>query len=147
MAAFAVLGDRHRGTSVDVHVPTLERRMRDLPAHIETVVFFDEPVPDGALVALIDDMVETFCDAGLDALAVGVPVTEAVKWVEGGRVVSEVDRTRLVTVRCPEVVRRSFLDRALTGVRDETWANPTELAVAAGATLRIFDPAARATVG
>ncbi|MDX1448030.1 MAG: hypothetical protein R3246_03110, partial [Acidimicrobiia bacterium] len=117
--AFAVLGGQTRGPSVDVHVPTLRRRMRDLARHIRTIVFFDEPVPDGPLVALIDDMVEDFVgDASLDVLAMGVPATEAVKWVEDDVIVSEVDRSRLVRVRCPEVVDRAALDEALEDVGD-----------------------------
>jgi hypothetical protein len=146
VVAFAVLGDRRRGPSVDVHVPTLLRRMRDLAPDIDTVVFFDEPVPDGALVALIDDMVDAFTERDCDALAVGVTTTEAVKWVEDDRVVSAVDRARLVTVRCPEVVRRAVLDRALSHLTDQTWVNPTELVVAAGAGLHIYDPVSRTPV-
>jgi hypothetical protein len=147
VALFAVFGDRRRGNTVDVHVPTLIRRMRDLPADIETVVFFDEPVPDGALVAVIDDMVDLFTESDLDALAVGVPATEAVKWVEGGFITHAVDRSTLMSIRCPEVVRRSTLDSRLAAVAGQTWANPTELLVAGGASMRIYDPAARATVG
>lgn len=141
--AFSVLTDRRRGPSVDVHVPTLRRRMRDLAAHIRTVVFFDDPVPDGALVALIDDMVEEFAEHPVNVLAVGVPVTEAVKWVEGGFIVGEVERSRLVTVRCPEVVDRAVLEAALSDLGDEMWINPTALVVAAGGSLRIFDPSVR----
>jgi len=147
VAAFAVFGDRCRGPTVDVHVPTLIRRMRDLPPDIETVVFFDEPVPDGALVALIDDMVDMFSENDLDVLAAGVPATEAVKLVEDGFITDAMDRSTLVSVRCPEVIRRSTLDNCLTAVSDRTWVNPTELLVASGASVRIYDPAARATVG
>ena len=146
VVAFAVLGDRRRGSSVDVHVPTLLRRMRDLAPDIDTVVFFDEPVPDGALVALIDDMVDAFTESDCDVLAIGVVATEAVKWVEDDRVVSGIDRGRLVTVRCPEVVGRAVLDRALSHLADQTWVNPAELVVSAGAGLHIYDPVARATV-
>lgn len=141
--AFAVLGGRWQGPSVGVHVPTLRRRMRDLPRHIDTVVFFDEPFPDGALVGLIDDMVDDFAGRGDEVLTMGLPATEAVKWVDGDVVVGEVDRSRLVTVRCPEVIRRSLLDAALAYLGDPMWVNPTEMVVAAGARLRIFDPSAR----
>ena len=145
--AFAVMGDRGQGPSVDVHLPTLRRRMRDLGRHIRTLVFIDEPVPDGALVGLIDDMVEEFIAGDADALAIGVPATEAVKWVEDGFIAGEVDRSRLVTVRCPELVRRDVLDEALEGMDDRIWVNPTHLVVSAGGTLRIFDPSVRRPVG
>lgn len=144
--AFAVLGNHGSGPSVDVHVPTLRRRMRDLSSHIRTVVFFDEPVPDGALVALIDDMVDEFAEGSDDVLAVGMPAIEAVKWVEDGFIVSEVDRSRLVTVRCPEVVRRDVFDEALESLDDQTWVNPTQLVVSCGGTLRIYEPRAHRTV-
>lgn len=120
--------------------------MRDLPGHIQTVVFFDEPVPDGALVALIDDMVDEFTERSDDVLAIGLPATEAVKWVADGFIVSEVDRSRLVTVRCPEVVRRDLLDDALETLVDQTWVNPTHLVVSRGGRLRIYEPGARRTV-
>lgn len=144
--AFAVLGDHSRGPSIDVHVPTLRRRMRDLGRHIRTVVFFDEPIPDGALVGLIDDMVDEFCESPVDVLAMGLPATEAVKWVEDDFIVSDIDRSRLVTVRCPEVIDRSILDAALDRLGDEMWINPTEMVVAAGGALRIYDPSARTPV-
>lgn len=146
MEAFAVLGDHGTGPSVSVHVPTLRRRMRDLPSHIRTVVFFDEPVPDGALVALIDDMVDEFTESSDDVLALGMAATEAVKWVEDGFIVSDVDRSRLVTVRCPEVVRRDVLDEALETLVDQTWVNPTHLVVSRGGTLRIYEPSAHRSV-
>ena len=145
--AFAVLGDHRRGPSLEVHVPTLRRRMRDLANHIRILVFFDEPIPDGALVALIDDMVEAFAESAAQVLAIGAPFTEAVKWVEGGFVVGEVDRSRLVTVRCPEVVDRDALETALSTLDDEVWVNPASLVVSAGGSLRIFDPSARMTAG
>lgn len=145
--AFAVSADHRRGPSLEVHVPTLRRRMRDLAAHIRILVFFDEPVPDGALVALIDDMVEAFTESSDAALAIGSPFTEAVKWVEDGFVTGEVDRSRLVTVRCPEVVERRALEAALSGLDDEVWVNPTSLVVSAGGSLRIFDPSSRLQTG
>jgi 2-C-methyl-D-erythritol 4-phosphate cytidylyltransferase len=128
-------------------VPTLRRRMRDLADHIRILVFFDDPVPDGALVALIDDMVEVFSESADDVLAIGSPFTEAVKWVGDGFVVGEVDRSRLVTVRCPEVVDRDALEAALSTLGDEIWVSPTSLIVSAGGSLRIFDQSSRLTTG
>lgn len=121
--------------------------MRDLASHIRTVVFFDEPVPDGALVALIDDMVEAFSESTHEALAMGSTFTEAVKWVEDGMVVGEVDRSRLVSLRCPEVVDRHALEAALATLDDEVWVNPASLVVSAGGSLGIFDPSSRLTTG
>lgn len=145
--AFAVLGDHRRGPSLQVHVPTLRRRMRDLAGHIRILVFFDDPIPDGALVALIDDMVEAFTESTDEVLAIGSPFTEAVKWVDDGFVVGEVDRSRLVTVQCPEVVDRDALEAALSTLGDEVWVSPTSLVVSAGGSLGIFDQSSRLTTG
>jgi hypothetical protein len=129
---FAVLGGRYAGSSVQVHVPTLARRVEQLPRSIDTVVFIDEPVPDGAVVATIDDMLTEMEGSQADALAHFAPATEAVKRVDGGVVVEGVDRSSLVTVRSPEVIRKPALERALDRVEPMQWVNPTALVAAHG---------------
>jgi hypothetical protein len=134
---FAVLGGRYAGSSLQVHAPTLAHRVEEIPAYVDTVVFIDEPVPDGAVVAVIDDMVAEFAEREVDVLARYVPASEAVKRVEGGVVVEGVDRSGLVTVRAPEVIRRSALDRVARETGEALWVNPTALVAAAGGTVAL----------
>lgn len=136
---FSVLGGRFAGPSVLVHVPTLVRRVRELPRYIDTVVFVDEPVPDGALVATVDDMVAAFGSADLDVLAQYVPATEAVKRVDGMVVAEGIDRSSLVAVRCPEVIRRSTLEKAVSEVGEQMWVNPAALVVASGGKIGFYE--------
>jgi hypothetical protein len=138
VVAFGVLGGRYVGPSVEVHAPTLIRRVSDLPRSIATVVFFDEPVPDAATVSLIDDMLAAYATLDSDALVQYVAATEAVKRVEGEVVAEGIDRSSLVAVRCPEVVDRVALDRAVAGLTDELWVNPTALVAAAGGRVSLY---------
>jgi hypothetical protein len=135
---FAVLGGRFAGPSVQVHVPTLARRVQQLPQSIDTVVFIDEPVPDGAVVAAIDDMLVAFEDSSADAMAHFTPATEAVKRVEGSVVVEGIDRSVLVSVRSPEVIRKPALRRAVELIGSVQWVNPTALVAAHGATVELY---------
>lgn len=137
---YAALGGRHAGPSTEVHAPTLARRVDELPRHIDIVVFIDVPVPDGALVGLIDDMVAVFGESDADALVRPVPATEAVKRVHDRTVVEGIDRSRLVAVRSPEVLRRSTLERAVERLDDRLWVSPTGLVAASGGRIALFDP-------
>jgi 2-C-methyl-D-erythritol 4-phosphate cytidylyltransferase len=133
---------------VQVHAPTLVRRIGSLHPSIGTVVFVDEPVPDAATVALVDDMVTVQAESGVDVLVQAVAATEAVKRVRDGLVAEGIDRSRLVAARCPEVVDRRALDRALSAIGDRQWVGPAELVASIGGTVAVFDPAGhRASVG
>jgi 2-C-methyl-D-erythritol 4-phosphate cytidylyltransferase len=143
---FAVLGGKFAGSSVQVHVPTLARRVEQLPRHIDTVVFIDEPVPDGAVVATIEEMLAEFEDSAFDVLAHYVPATEAVKRVEFDAVVEGIDRSSLVSVRSPELIRRSVLEAAVESITDVAWVNPTALVASIGARVSVFG-SARASRG
>ncbi len=136
---FAVLGGKFAGPSVQVHVPTLARRVEQLPRHIDTVVFIDEPVPDGAVVATIEEMLVEFEDSPADVLAHYVPATEAVKRVESEVVVEGIDRSSLVSVRSPELIRRPVLERSVDKAGNLAWVNPTALVASTGATVSLFD--------
>jgi len=114
-------------------------RVEQLPRSIDTVVFIDEPVPDGAIVAAIDDMLVAFEESGADVLAHFAPATEAVKRVEGNIVVEGIDRSALVSVRSPEVIRKPALERAVERVGQIQWVNPTALVAAHGAVVELYD--------
>lgn len=136
--AFGVLGGRYSGPSVEVHAPTLIKRVQDLPKSIHTVVFFDEPVPDAATVSTIDDMLAVFEQLEVDVLTQYVAATEAVKRVEGDIVAEGIDRSALVAIRCPEVIRREALDRAVEALADELWVNPTARVAHAGGAVAFY---------
>jgi hypothetical protein len=136
--AFGVLGGRYVGPSVQVHAPTLIKRVRDLPRSIRTVVFFDEPVPDAATVSTIDDMLAEYEELEVDVLAPYVAATEAVKRVQGEVVAEGIDRSSLVSIRCPEIIDRSTLDQAVTRLADELWVNPTALVATHGGRIELY---------
>ena len=139
VVAFGVLGGRYAGPSVEVHAPTLIRRVTELPRSIATVVFFDEPVPDGATVATIDDMLAVFVESsGVEALIQYVAATEAVKRVDSGVVEEGIDRSALVAVRCPEVIDRRSLEEALPVIGDRIWVNPTAMVATAGGRVALY---------
>ncbi|MEX2624981.1 MAG: hypothetical protein WD651_14790 [Acidimicrobiia bacterium] len=137
---FGVLGGRYAGPSILAHAPTLRRRCNELPAGVDIVAFVDHAIPDAAIVARIDDMLAVF-DGG-DALVCFQKTTEAMKEVAGEVVVRGVDRSQLVAVRSPEVIRRSALDRAMTIPPAELWVNPTALVAACGGVIKLFSPIA-----
>jgi DNA-binding FrmR family transcriptional regulator len=121
-----------------VHAPTLIKRVQDLPRSIRTVVFFDEPVPDGAIVSTIDDMLAAYEELRVDVLTQYVAATEAVKRVEGEVVAEGIDRSALVAIRCPEVIDRVALDRAVNALTDELWVNPTARVAAVGGSVAFY---------
>lgn len=135
---FGVLGGRYAGPSVLAHAPTLMRRLHELPLEVEIVAFIDDAMPDAAVIARIDDMLAVF--DGADALVCFQRTTEAMKEVAGEVVVRGIDRSQLVAVRSPEVIRRSALDRAMASPPTEVWVNPTALVAADGAVIKLFSP-------
>jgi hypothetical protein len=138
VVVFAVLGGRYLGRSLQIHVPTAARLLDRLPPHIDTVVFIDEPVPDVALISLIDDMVAERTVRGVDAVVNYVPAVEAVKRVEGDRVAEGIDRSRLVGVRPPEVLDRTAVERAIGRLETKIWVNPSSAVSSAGGSLALF---------
>ncbi len=141
VVVFAVLGGRYAGPSLQIHVPTAARLLDRLPADIETVVFIDEPVPDAALISLIDDMVAERASLGTDVVANFVPAVEAVKRVDGDRVQEGIDRSKLVSVRPPEVLSRRAVQTAVNAVQGKLWVNPAALVSRAGGTMTLFSGA------
>ena len=112
VVVFAVLGGRHVGPSLQVHIPTAARLLDRLPGHIETVVFIDEPVPDAALISLIDDMVAAQESTGVDVVANFVPAVE--------------------------VVDRRSMQRAIGAIDGGLWINPAALISSSGGSLQLF---------
>jgi hypothetical protein len=141
VAVLAALGNRYAGPSVLVHVPTARSRLDWLSGQVEVVVFVDEPIPEPATVSRIDDMLTVFPDLGVDALTQWLPATEALKSTRNGVIQRGIDRSGVATVRCPEVIRRPILARALDEAGDdETWLNPTAAVAAIGGSVTFFEP-------
>ena len=135
---FSVLGGRYVGSTVQVHAPTLSLRVAQLPSEIHTVVFFDDPMPDGATVAVIDDMLAEYEHGHTDVLVQAVPATEAVKRVDGTIVAESIERSTLIAVRCPEVMDRTVLTEAVGTIGERQWVNPTALMSGIGARIAAF---------
>lgn len=138
VVVFAVLGGRYVGPSLQVHIPTASRLLGQLPRHIDTVVFIDDPVPDAALISLIDDMIAERLTLDVDVVANYVPAVEAVKRVDGDRVREGIDRSKLVSVRPPEVLGRKAAQQAIEAIEGRMWVNPAALVSTAGGSLALF---------
>ena len=133
---FAVLGGRYAGPSMLAHVPTLIRRINELPDEVDVVVFVDEANPVPASVARIDDMLSVF--DGVDAMVCYQVAAEAMKVIAGQTVLRGIDRSQLVAVRGPEVILRSRLQKALEQRPPDLWMSPTALVAAAGGRIKLF---------
>jgi hypothetical protein len=138
VVVFGVLGGRHSGPSLLVHYPTLLHRVDQLPDQVEILVFVEGSLPDPATIAQIDEMLGRF-EAG-DALVCSQPVSEAVKMVNGDRILRGVDRSSLLAVRGPELIRRRPLEASLSVTLTVDWVNPTALIAAGGGEVRVFPP-------
>lgn len=135
--ALGVVEGRHAGPTVLVQVRGLVACLRELPESIHTVVVLDDPDPDVTLAPMVGDMLAQFGRKEVEVLAMGAPVTEAVKRVRGDLVIGGVSRTSLATIRCPEVIDRASLTAAVEGW-EEPWANPTGLVAARGGRIRLY---------
>jgi hypothetical protein len=130
---------RFAGPSVLVHLPTARSCLAGLLREVETVVVTDEPHPDPATLSIIDDMLAEFPDTGAAALTRWVPATEALKLERDGIIRVGVDRSTVVAVRCPEVIDRDALTRALDTAGAGVWINPTAEVARIGGRVRLFD--------
>jgi hypothetical protein len=140
VAVLAVAGERYAGSAVLVHLPTLRSRLDWLPAEVDTVVVVDELLPDAATVGRVDDMLTVFSDAGADLLSQWVPATEALKLEQGGLVGHAVDRTDVVSLKPPLVVRRLRLGEAIRTAPDVTWVDPAAEVARVGGTIVLYEP-------
>ena len=89
-----------------------------IPDHVDIVVIHDaaRPLASPALFAAVIDAVR----AGADGAIPGVPVTDTVKVVDGGRVIETLDRATLVAVQTPQAFRTDALRKAHAGGGDAT---------------------------
>ncbi len=96
-------------------------------------------VHDAARCLVPVEVVQRVVDAvraGADAVVPVVAVSDTVKQVDGDRVVTTVDRSRLRAVQTPQGFRREVLDRAYA-LAGEVATDDAGLAERAGATVRV----------
>jgi 2-C-methyl-D-erythritol 4-phosphate cytidylyltransferase len=99
------------------------------PTRAESVAAGLAQVPDGADLILVHDAARPFASAELvsrvlealgdaDGAVPGVPVTDTIKRVAGGRVADTPDRSQLVAVQTPQAFQAASLRRAYAGAGD-----------------------------
>lgn len=82
--------------------------MRETPLadRPDLILLFDGELPDDEQVAGMVDRIDAKPE--LDAVGTGEPVTDAIKAVdEQARIVATLDRSKLVTLGLPAIVRRT----------------------------------------
>jgi 2-C-methyl-D-erythritol 4-phosphate cytidylyltransferase len=96
-------------------------------------------VHDAARPLVTADLVRRCIDglAGYDGAIAAAPVTDTIKEVEGERVISTPDRSRLWAVQTPQVFRAAILRQALEG--DLTATDDAALVEAIGGTVRVVE--------
>lgn len=115
---------------------TLVTGLSSVPHGVERIAFLDERVLDSLGVEPVLDMI-SWLDDDHAAVVRAVPVTDALKRVEAGRVVGGVDRAGLYLPQPPHIIRREALDAALGRSAAPLSTDPAGLLVAAGHAVRI----------
>lgn len=111
--------------------------LHDVPDHVDDVMFLEGSALESLLPADITEMVG-WLTADVAAVVRGAPVTDALKRVDGDRLLGVVDRQGLLTIQTPHVLRRSALDEALLVLPDGGLQDPAALLIAAGHAVRMF---------
>lgn len=126
-----VVNDGLVGTSRPTLLDYLRSGLRSIPSEARVVALVD----DEALLTQAADAVPRMI-AGLSAREAGVvravPVTDALKRVDGTRVREAVDRTGLFVPGTPQVLRRDALEQALLSAPPVPPSDPATLLVRLG---------------
>jgi len=114
--------------------------LRGIPEDATDVLFLEGSTLESLAE---DDIAEMLAWLTADVAAVvrGAPVTDALKQVEGDRLVGAVDRCGLLTLQTPHIIRRDALDEALLVMPDGGPQDPAALLIATGHPVRMFHPA------
>jgi hypothetical protein len=110
--------------------------LSSVPRGVERIAFLDERVLDSLGVEPVLDMI-SWLDDDHAAVVRAVPVTDALKRVEGSSVIGGVERAGLYVPQPPHIIRREALDAALGGAQVPAAADPAGLLVAAGHAVRV----------
>jgi 2-C-methyl-D-erythritol 4-phosphate cytidylyltransferase len=111
--------------------------LRAVPDHVADVLFLEGSALDSLAPDDVAQMVG-WLTADVAAVVRGAPVTDALKRVEGERILGSVDRDGLLTLQTPHVIRRDALDEALLVMPDGGPQDPAALLIAAGHPVRMF---------
>jgi hypothetical protein len=146
---FGVGGGRKLGPTILVHSPTLLLRLDQLTDAVDVVVFVEDSPLEPAFVATINDMLSAM--GSEDGLVQFQIPAEAMKLtrdqgsksndVSPGSLVfisHGVDRSKLVSLRPPEVLRATALIAAVKIPPSELWVNPAGLIAARGGRIETY---------
>lgn len=131
VVVFGVLGGQRAGPTLLVHGPTLLDQLRQMPDHLERVVFAAGSSVDSMTVASINAMLSVMGPE--DGLVQFQTAAEAIKLTRAGNATEgasgparmidrSIDRSTLVSFCPPEVLRVPALVGAAAGQINEKWA-------------------------
>ncbi|MYA39268.1 MAG: 2-C-methyl-D-erythritol 4-phosphate cytidylyltransferase [Acidimicrobiia bacterium] len=86
-------------------------------------------------------------EGGWDAVVACRPVSEAVKIVEAGWVAGSIDRTGLISILPPILIKRKVLAAILSFQSEDSWIDPVESVMAGGGKVRVSSWGASASTG
>ncbi len=115
--------DCHRlGSSPLVPVAELAGALRAVAASQDLVAFVEDDSEHS--VSQIGNLIAILEGEQVDGVAVGLPATDSLKRVRNGMVVESVDRTAVLAVGMPQVVRRDHLVQMLDAGSDREHIDP-----------------------
>lgn len=111
--------------------------LSSVPQDVDRIAYLDVGVLSALGIEPVLEMISWLDDAHA-AVVRAAPVTDALKSIDGQRIVGSVDRQGLFAPQPPHIIRREALDAALARLGDGHAADdPTRLLIAAGHAVRI----------
>lgn len=105
--------------------------LREIPDEAGLVALVDEDGADAVDPDTIGQMIARLTD-DMAAIVRGIPVTDALKRVEGRQLLGGVDRSGLFAPQTPQLIRREALDDALLAACGQLPSDPATLLVDCG---------------
>jgi len=124
-------------SAVRTPLQSLLTGLRGVPDDVDDVVFLEGAALETLVPSDVTEMLG-WLTADVAAVVRGAPVTDALKRVDGDRLLGVVDRVGLLTIQTPHVLRRRALDEALLVLPDGGPQDPAALLIAAGHAVRMF---------
>ena len=110
--------------------------LSSVPRDVERIAYLDGDVLDALGIEPVLEMI-SWLDDDHAAVVRAVPVTDALKTVDNGRLVGSVDRAGLYAPQPPHIVRRDALDSALLTGRTPAFDDLAGLLVGAGHAVKV----------